>query len=188
MVILVLGIALWWASHLFPIYAADRRVAAVARLGEGPYKGLFAAISLAAVVLMVIGFRQAPVVNVWFPPAWTVHVNNLLMLLAVALMAARSFPSGLRRMIRHPMLTGVKTWAVAHLLVNGDLAAILLFGGLLGWAVVAVIGSNRRDGAWARPEPGTTAGAVKHAVATLVVFALIIAIHGPLLGVRPIPG
>ncbi len=188
MVILVLGIALWWASHLFPIYAADRRAAAIARLGEGPYKGLFAAVSLAAVALMLIGFRQAPVVNVWFPPAWTVHLNNLLMLLAVALMAARSFPSGLRRMVRHPMLTGVKTWAVAHLLVNGDVASILLFGGLVGWAVVAVIGSNRRDGAWTRPEPGTTAGAVKHTVATLLVFAVIIAIHGPLLGVRPIPG
>ena len=89
---------------------------------------------------------------------------------------------------RHPMLTAVKTWAAAHLLVNGDLASVVLFGGMLAWAVVAMIGSNRRDGEWVKPEPGTTKGAVMHVVATIVIFAVIIGIHGPLLGVRPIPG
>jgi len=188
MTLLILGLALWWASHLFPIYMTDRRAALIARMGRGRYRGAFAVVSLIAVVLMVIGYRRAEFVNLWYPPAWTVHLNNLLMLLAVALMAARDFRSGLRRYIRHPMLTGVKTWAVAHLLVNGDLASVVLFGGMLGWAVVAVIGSNRRDGAWVKPAEGTTRGAVIHAVATVVVFALIIGIHGPLLGVRPIPG
>ncbi len=188
MTILILGVALWWVSHLFPILSPRLRATAAATLGETPYRGLFALVSLLAVGLMVAGYRHAPVVDLWFPPAWTVHVNNLLMLLAVALMAARSFPSRLRRSVRHPMLTGVKTWAAAHLLVNGDLASVLLFGGLLGWAVVAVIGSNRRDGPWVRPGPGTTAGAVQHAAATLVAFAVIVAIHGPLLGVRAVPG
>lgn len=188
MVILDLGLALWCAVHLFPILAPARRAEAIGRLGETPYKALFALVSLAAVALMVAGYRQAPVINLWFPPAWTVHVNNLLMLLAVALMAAPGFPSGLRRVVRHPMLTGVKTWAVAHLLVNGDVASMILFGGLLGWAVAAVIGSNRRDGEWVRPAPGTAAGAVMHAAATFVAFAAIVAIHGPLLGVRAVPG
>jgi uncharacterized membrane protein len=188
MALLVLGVALWWVTHLFPILAPAARGRAVSAMGLDPYKGLFALVSLGAVALMVVGFRQAEVVNLWFPPAWTVHLNNLLMLLAVALLVARDMPSGLRRRIRHPMLTSVKTWAVAHLLVNGDLAAIVLFGGLLGWAVVAVIGSNRRDGEWVRPAPGTTAGAVKHAIVTIVVFAVIVVIHWKLLGVRPFPG
>jgi uncharacterized membrane protein len=188
MTLLVAGLALWWASHLFPIYRRADRARAVARLGEGPYKALFSLVTIAAIVLRVIGYRRAEFVNLWYPPAWTVHLNNLLMLLAIALMAARDFKSGLRRYIRHPMLTGVKTWALAHLLVNGDLASVVLLGGMLGWAVVAVIGSNRRDGAWVRPAEGTTKGAVFHAVATVVVFAVIFAIHGPLLGVRPIPG
>jgi uncharacterized membrane protein len=186
--LLTLGLALWWASHLFPILAPARRAAVIAKLGEGPYKGLFALVSLGAVALMVIGYQQADFINLWYPPTWTVHLNNLLMLLALALMAARDFKSGLRQWVRHPMLTGVKVWAVAHLLVNGDLASAVLFGGLLAWAVVAVIGSNRRDGAWVRPAASTGKGTVFHVIATLVVFAVIVVIHGPLLGVWPLPG
>ena len=188
MTLLIAGLALWWAGHLFPIYKPAARAAAVAKLGEGPYKGLFSLATLAAIALMVIGYRQADFVNLWHPPSWTVHLNNLMMRLAVALVGARDFKSGLRRRVRHPMLTGVKTWAAAHLLVNGDLASVVLFGGMLAWAVVAMIGSNRRDGEWVKPEPGTTKGAVMHVVATIVIFAVIIGIHGPLLGVRPIPG
>lgn len=188
MILLIAGIALWWAGHLFPIYRPATRAALVAQLGEKPYKGLFSLVSIGAIVLMVIGYRQADFINIWDPPTWTVHLNNLLMLLAIALLGARDMASGLRRYVRHPMLTGVKTWAVAHLLVNGDLASVVLFGGMLGWAVVAVIGDNRRDGAWERPGKGTVKGAVIHAVVTLVVFAVIVVIHGPLLGVWPLPG
>ncbi len=188
MVILVLGIALWWASHLFPVYCTGRRAAAIARLGEGPYKGLFSLVTLASVALMVIGYRQAEVINLWFPPAWTIHLNNLLMVAAVVLMEARYFRSGVTHYVRHPMLTAVKLWAAAHLIVNGDLASVLLFGGLLGWAVVAMIGTNRRDGTWTRPPKGTLKGAALHGLFVLVVFGVILFIHWNLLGVRPFPG
>ena len=184
---MILGLALWWASHLFPIYLPGPRTAAITRLGEGPYKGLFALVSLGAVVLMVIGYRQADFVAVWAPPAWTIHLNNLLMLLAIFLMGAKQAKSGVRHFVRHPMLAGVKVWAFAHLLVNGDLASIVLFGGLLGWAVVAMIGSSRRDGAWERPATGGMAGLIRHGIITVVVFAVIVAIHGPLLGVYTFP-
>jgi uncharacterized membrane protein len=116
-----------------------------------------------------------------------VHLNNLLMLLAVFVIDARYFNSFVRHRLRHPMLTGVKIWALAHLLVNGDLASIVLFGGMLGWAVVAMIGSNRRDGEWQRPPAGDRAGLIKHVVFAAVIFAVIIGIHGPLLGVYPFP-
>ena len=185
--LLFLGVALWWASHLFPIYMVERRAALIDRLGKGRYRGLFALVSLIAVALMVVGYRQADFVNLWFPPAWTVHLNNLLMLLAVFLVGAKDFNSFVRHRIRHPMLTAVKVWAVAHLLVNGDLASVMLFGGLLIWAVVAMIGSNRRDGAWERPPPGNRAGLIRHVVVAAIVFAVIIGIHGPLLGVWPFP-
>jgi len=185
MTVMILGLWLWWTSHLFPIYLPERRAKAVARFGEKPYKALFALVSLGAVVLMVVGFRQTDFIEVWSPPGWTVHLNNLLMLLAVFLIGAKDAKSGVKHYVRHPMLAGVKIWAFAHLLVNGDLAAIFLFGGLLGWAVVAMIGSNRRDGAWVRPAKGNQAGLIRHGVITLVVFAVIVAIHGPLLGVYP---
>ena len=188
MTVMILGLVLWWAGHLFPIFAPGARGAAVERLGEGPYKGLFALVALAAVVLMVIGYRQAAFVNLWFPPAWTVHLNNLLMLLAVFFIGAKHAKSSVKHYVRHPMLLGVVLWAVAHLLVNGDLASLVLFGGLLAWAVVAMVGTNARDGEWSRPPKGTTAGLIRHVVITVVVFVVIVVIHGPLLGVRPIPG
>lgn len=188
MTLMILGILLWSAGHLFPILAPDARARAVLKLGEGPYKGAFSAVALIAVVLMVIGYRQADFVNLWFPPAWTVHLNNLLMLVAVFLIGAKHAKSSAKHYVRHPMLSGVVVWAVAHLLVNGDLASVVLFGGLLAWAVVAMTGTNARDGAWVRPPKGTTAGLVRHLVITVVVFGVIVVIHGPILGVRPIPG
>lgn len=188
MTLLILGLALWWAGHLFPIYAPGVRAAAIARLGQGPYKGAFALVALLAVVLMVVGFRQAAVVNLWFPPAWAVHLNNLLMLVSVFLLGARHAKSSVRHYIRHPMLVGVVLWAVAHLLVNGDLASAVLFGGMLGWAVLAIVGSNARDGAWARPPKGDVPGLIRHTAIALVVFAVILGVHGPLLGVTAIPG
>lgn len=188
MTLMILGLALWWAGHLFPIYAPGARAAAVTRLGEGPYKGLFALVALVAVVLMAAGYRQAAFVNLWFTPDWTVHLNNLLMLIAVFLVGAKHARSSARHYVRHPMLTGVVLWAVAHLMVNGDLASLLLFGGLLAWAVVAMLGSNARDGTWVRPPKGDTPGLIRHLAITLVVFAVILGIHGPLLGVRAIPG
>jgi uncharacterized membrane protein len=187
MELMIIGLALWWATHLFPIYLPGPRAAAIARLGAGTYKGLFALLSLLAVALMVVGYRQADFVNVWYPPAWTIHLNNLLMLIAVLLLGARDMKSSVRHHIRHPMLGGVMVWAFAHLLVNGDAASVLLFSGLLAWAVVAVIGSNARDGAWVRPPKGDRRGLLIHLAATVVVFAVIAGVHGWLIGVYPFP-
>lgn len=188
MTLLILGLALWSAGHLLPIYAPDARGAMAARLGEGPYKGLFALVALGAIALMVIGYRQAAVVDIWFPPARLVDLNNLLMLIAVFLLGAGHAKSSAKHYVRNPMLTGVAVWAVAHLLVNGDLASVVLFGGMLVWAIAAILGSNARDGAWQRPPRGTTAGLVRHLIITAVVFGVIVFIHWQLLGVRPVPG
>ena len=187
MTLMFLGLALWWATHLYPIYLPDRRASAIGRLGDKLYKSAFSMFSVAAVAFMVMGYQKAVFVEVWTPPGWTMHLNNLLMLLAVLLMGAKQARSSVKHYIRHPMLAGVKVWAVVHLLVNGDLASVILFGGMLGWAVVAMIGSNRRDGVWERPAKGTMAGLVRHGIITVVVFAVIIGIHGPLLGVYTFP-
>ena len=187
MTLMILGLGLWWASHLFPIYLPERRAAALKRVGEEAYKGFIAMVSLIAVVALVEGYRQAAFVAVWTPPIWTMHLNNLLMLVAIFLFSTKFAKSGVQRYIRHPMLAGMKIWAFAHLIVNGDLASMVLFGGLLAWAVVAMIGSNRRDGAWQRPPKGTLAGLVRHGIITVLVFLAIVAIHGPLLGVYTFP-
>jgi uncharacterized membrane protein len=187
MILLILGLLLWWATHLEKILAPGQRAAGVARMGEGPWKGLIALLSVAAIVLMVIGYRGADYIPVWTPPPWLWHVNNLLMLLAVFVFIAGSFASPVRRRIRHPQLTGVKIWTVAHLLVNGHLAAIILFGGLLAWAVVAVIGTNRRDGPRGALPEATTKGLVVHVAVAVVVFVVTGWLHG-YLGAWPFPG
>jgi uncharacterized membrane protein len=187
MTLMILGLALWWATHLYPIYLPDRRAAVARRLGEKLYKGAFTMFSVSAVAFMVMGYGKVGFVEVWSPPGWTVHLNNLLMLLAFFLIGAKSAKSSAKHFIRHPMLAGVIVWAVAHLLVNGDQAAIILFGGLLGWAVVAMIGSNRRDGVWVRPAKGDRTGLIRHGVITVVVFGVIVAVHWLVLGVYPFP-
>jgi len=181
MAYLILGLLLWIAAHLFKRVTPDLR----ARLGNAG-KGAVALGVLAGLVLMLLGYRQAEFVNVWFPPAWTVHLNNLMMLGAVFLYGMSATKGRLRGAMRHPQLTAVKVWAVAHLLVNGDLASLVLFGGLLGWAVLEVVMINRAED-WVRPAPGEARKDILLVVITLVMFAAIAVIH-IWLGVWPFPG
>ncbi|MGB0497645.1 MAG: NnrU family protein, partial [Rubricella sp.] len=165
-----------------------KRLAPDARASMGDKgKGLVAVGVLAGVVLMVIGYRGAEFINVWFPPVWTVHLNNLLMLFAVILFGMGSSKGRARAWLRHPMLTGTLVFAIAHLLVNGDLASIVLFGALGVWAVLEMLVINAREPAWVRPEPGPASGDVRLVIISLVVFAVITGLHS-WLGPWPFPG
>ena len=182
MIWLILGVFLWSAAHLF------KRLAPEMRGGMGDAgKGVVALLSLTAIVLMVLGYRAAEVAPLWDLGSWTISVNNLLMLGAVALTGVGSSKSRLRGAMRHPMLTGFLVWVVAHLLVNGDLSSLILFGGLGLWAITAILMINRAEPA---PEPfndGTVQGDIRLAVITIVVFAVIAAAH-TWLGNWPFPG
>ena len=178
--LLTAGLALWIVAHLF------KRIAPDARAGIGDKgRGLVTALILLSLVLMIWGYRGAEFIPVWTPPTWAVHVNNLLMLIAVFLFGMSATTGRLRGKMRHPQLTSVKVWAVAHLLVNGDLASIFLFGTLLLWAVAEVIIINRSED-WVRPEPGEAKKDIVLVVITLVAFAVMTAIHA-WLGVWPFP-
>lgn len=173
MTLLILGLALWWAAHLFKRVAPEAR----ARMGNAG-RAVASVLILASVVMMYFGYGAAKeTAEVWWgrSPA-LVGINNLLMVLAVYLYAASGTRAALARKIRHPQLTAVKTWAVAHLLVNGDLPSFVLFGGLLGWAVVSVIVINRAEPGWTPPaaKPGAEWKAV---VGTVVVLVGIMLVH-----------
>ncbi len=170
--ILILGVALWSGAHLFKRLAPARRSA----MGEKG-KGLVALALLLSIVLMVIGYRQAEFVGLWHSPAFLTHVNNLLMVLALYLFVASALQTAITRRIRHPQLTAVKTWALAHLLVEGTLAGLILFGGLLAWAVVSVILINRANRAWTRPAPAGTAKEAMAIVIALVATVVVGMIH-----------
>lgn len=186
MFLLILGLALWYATHLLKPAFPTERAALGTRFGEGAMRGTMALLTLLAVALMVIGYQRAEVINVWFPPAWTVHLNNLLMVLAILLLGGSAPLSPIRRFTRHPMLNAVKTWAVAHLLVNGDLASIVLFGALLIWAVIAMIALNRRDGKPVQEYEWTGPRWLRLIGLSAVAFAVVTAIH-TWLGVWPFP-
>mgnify|MGYP001824689998 CR=1 FL=1 len=186
MALLVLGLLIWTAAHIFKRAAPDVRARLTERKGAGPSKGLFAAVIALGLVLMILGYRAAPVIHVWSPPGWTVHLNNLLMIPAIALFGAGNSKGRARSLLRHPMLTGVIVWAVAHLLVNGDAASLILFGGLTLWALAEIAIINARDPDWQRPEPGPVSGDVRLAVITLVLYGVISWIHA-WLGYWPFP-
>lgn len=189
MAILIFGVLLFSLAHLIPVARRDLRERAVARIGEIPWKLAMAAALVLSVVLMAQGYAAAgrSPVDIWYPPAWTRHLNNLLMLIAIGVYVAGAAKGTLSRRIRHPQLTGVKIWAVAHLLVNGDLGALVLFGGLLAWAVVTLILTNKRDGAWVRPPAGPRSRDLLHVGLTLAGFVLVALVHN-WLGVYPFPG
>ena len=180
MPILVFGLVLWVGAHVFKRIAPERR----AGLGKSA-KGVFALVIVVGLVLIIIGYRSAAFIPVWTPPAFLIHVNNLLMLIAVFVYGMSATTGRLRGRMRHPQLTAVKIWAVAHLLVNGDLASIVLFGTMLLWAAAEVVLINRA-GPWERPEPGPARKDVVLVIITLVMFAVITAIHA-WLGVWPFP-
>lgn len=184
MILLILGVLLWTGAHYFKRLMPEAR----AKLGKSG-AGLVAAAIVVGVILMIVGYRSADFIEVWSPPAFMVHVNNTLMLLAfwtfgsAAAKGAKVWPAN---KIRHPQLTAVKIWAVAHLLVNGDLASIILFGGMLAWAVGSVILINRAKPDWSVPETAGRKTTIRLLVIALIMFSVVAAIH-VWLGVWPFP-
>jgi uncharacterized membrane protein len=188
--VLVLGLVVFLGAHTF-VTARPARAAAMQRLGTGPYMGLFAVVSVIGVLLIGWGFglyRQSGWIDVWTPPAWMRHVTILLMWPSIVLVVAAYLPGHIKRAAKHPMLAGVKLWAFAHLLSNGDLGSIILFGSFLGWAVYDRIAVKRREAAGEVTniqygEGGWTNDVIALALGTFVYFALAYTFHPAIIGV-----
>jgi uncharacterized membrane protein len=182
MTLLVPGLILWIAAHYFKRLMPARR-AAMGNAG----KGIVALAIVGSLILMIIGYRTAPFIPVWTPPAFLTGINNLAMIFALwvygssAAKGAKAWPA---YKTRHPQLLAVKIWAAAHLLVNGDAASIVLFGGMLAWAVGSVILINKSEPAWTAPAPAGRATYIRLAVISLVMLVVISGIHYAL-GVNP---
>ncbi|WP_108813774.1 NnrU family protein [Loktanella sp. Alg231-35] len=182
MTLLVLGVALWWAAHLFKRVVPARR--AVLGAKGSP---IVALAILVSVVLMVLGYRMAEGTVYWGRTPMWVGINNLLMVVAFyfyAASAAQGQKIWLGTKVRHPQLTGFSIWAIAHLLVNGDTPSFILFGGLLVWAAVEVIVINAQEGPWDTPERAPAAKEVVSIIITLGVVCVVMFVHY-LLGVTP---
>jgi uncharacterized membrane protein len=190
MSLLIVGLVLFLGVHSIAIVSPGLRGRAVQGMGEGAWKGLYALVSLAGFVLICYGFglaRQAPVI-LYSPPAWLRHVALLLMLPVFPLLIAAYLPGRIKAAAKHPMLAAVKFWALAHLLANGSLADVLLFGGFLVWAVMDRISLKRRPvRAALRTAPPGPWNDVIAVVLGLGIYALLIVwAHVRLFGVSPL--
>ncbi|QDC08790.1 hypothetical protein FHY55_05860 [Oceanicola sp. D3] len=174
LILLIAGLALWWLAHLFKRIAPERRAA----MGNGG-KGAMALALIASVVLMTFGIRMADASpDIWYPPYWLRHLNNLLVLVALYFTSPGPSKGALFYKMRHPMLCGFALWAFAHLLVNGDLATVILFGALLIWALVEMAVINRAEPEWTPPPKGSIAKDAMFFAISILLLGLIGWIHG----------
>ncbi len=190
MVWLILGLVLFLGAHSVRVFAEGWRTTTRARLGENAYKGLYSVVSVLGFGLIIWGFgqaRQQPVL-LWVPPVGMRHLASLLTLLAFVMLAGAYVPgNAIKAKLHHPMVLGVKTWALAHLLANGMLAHVVLFGAFLLWAVLNFRAARQRDRAGQVVYP---AGRAVPTVITVVLGVLLWAgfafwAHGAWIGVRP---
>lgn len=176
MTLIFIGLLLWIAAHFFKRIMPNARAAMDDRMGAGPARGVMAVLILLSVVLMIIGYRGHEAAQVYAPMAGVGHLNNLLMVISVILFGMSGSKGRLGTMLRHPMLLGVLVWACAHLLVNGDMASVVLFGGMGVWAIMQIMLINAQE-AWERPARGPASGDAKLLVISTVVFTVIVSIH-----------
>ena len=190
MMYLIAGLVLFLGVHSTRVFANDWRRQTLARIGEKPFKGVYALLSLAGFALLLWGYGQARQqgVMLWNPPTATRHIAALLMLLSFVLLAATYVPGNqIKAKLHHPMVLGTKVWALAHLLANGSLANTVLFGSFLLWSVVLFAASRKRDRREQVAYPaGTAAMTVVTVVAGIAAWAVFAFwLHRVLIGVSP---
>ena len=191
MLLLILGLALFLGMHGFTMARGPREMM-MKRFGEGGYKGVYTLVSLVGFALIIYGFqlyRSGGMIPVWTSPMWMGHLALLLTLPIFILLAATNSGGRIHAAVKHPMLLAVKIWATAHLLANGDLGSILLFGGFLAWAVMARISLKRRAGVTVPAASGfTQRDWIAIGAGLLLWFVFARWLHPLLIGVAAWPG
>lgn len=184
MTLLILGIVIWSTAHLAPALATGRRNELVARIGEPRYKLVFTVVILTSLGLMIAGWKAADYVTVYGVATSLRAVTLLLMLISMLLFVASATKNNLKRRLRHPQMTAVILWSIAHLLSNGDAASVVLFGGLGVWAAIEIIAINRRDGQWQKPGKQARRNDIVTIAVGLAAFAALLLLHPWISGVN----
>ena len=187
MIWLVLGVALWSSVHFVPSIGQALKARLIENFGETGYKIGFSLVVVASIVMMVIGWRSTDPSALYLPPVWTGPVASVMMIVAFILFGAAKHPTRIKQFIRHPQLTGLVVWAVAHLISNGDSRSVILFGGLGLWALIEIPLINARDGKWVKPEVPSIGTELKGLAISLAIFAAALFLHPYFAGVSPIP-
>jgi len=182
--LLILGLVLWTCIHFFPSIAIGARENIISKLGLGPYKGLFAILIVSSVVLIVFGWRSVEPADVYLPLSWGRHVTFLLVLLTFILFFAARRKTNIKRILRHPQLTGLVLWSIGHLIANGDNRSLILFSWLGVWAVLEMIMISRREGDWVKPESVSVKNDVITIIGGCVLYVILFLAHPYLAGIK----
>ena len=184
MLLLILGLLMWTCIHFFPSLAKCTRGLVISKIGIGPYKGLFAILIVTSVVLIVLGWRSIDPVDIYQPQSWGRHVTFLLVLLTFILFVAARKATNIKRVLRHPQLTGLVLWSIGHLLANGDNRSLILFSWLGVWAIVEMILISRREGEWVKPESASVKNDIITVIVGCVLYAVLLMAHPYLTGIK----
>lgn len=192
MLLLIIGLIVFLGIHAVTLFNPALRDQIIAKRGRNTWRAIFSVISLLGLVLIIYGYGQARMdpTHLWFPPAGLRHLALILTLIAFILVAGAYVPGNrLKAKMGHPMYLGIKTWALAHLLANGTLADVLLFGGFLAWAIAGFAVQRRRDRAAGVVRPaGALSGDIVTIVAGIIAWAVFVMfLHTWLIGVSPLP-
>ncbi len=186
MSLLLLGLLLWCVVHLTPGLAPGLRTNVIARTSEATWKGGFALLVVLSIVLMVFGWRATTVTTLYDPPLWGPGATRFLVLVSFVLFAAANMKTNIKRIIRHPQLSGLIIWAIGHLLANGENRSVLLFAVLGIWAAVEIAVINRRDGPRTVPAAVPIAKDIIPIAGGAVVYVVFVLLHPYLFGVSPL--
>lgn len=193
MLLLVLSLIIFFATHSLRLIAPDFRAGLIARLGEGPFKGVYSLVSILSIAFVVYGFGQARQVTgmLYYPPVWMSHIALTLMLIAMICLAASVLPAGhIATKTKHPLVLSLKIWAFSHLLANGETSSVILFASFLAWGVVMRIFLKRRERAGEhvlRPFISAKYDIAAVVIGVLLWAAFIWKLHEWLIGVQPLP-
>lgn len=185
--LLVAGMILWAVVHLFPAVAAPVRGKLIAAVGEKPYRGAFALVMFVALGMIIAGWRSTPPAALYSPPAWSRELAFLLMFFSIVLFGASHAKTNIKRFVRHPQLSSIILWALAHLVANGDSRSLVLFGGMLAWAMVEIPLINRRQGEWVKPQRAAMRSEMIGIAISVVIFLVLVALHPNFAGVSALP-
>jgi uncharacterized membrane protein len=187
MAVLSIGVLLWVVVHLIPTIQQPLKKSLVDKLGENGYRGAFSLAILAALLMIVLGWRSTPEQYLYILPQWSRLAGFGLMIVSFVLLGAAHYPTAIKRYIRHPMLMGVFLWAVSHLLTNGTGRALVLFGGLGLWALIEIPLINRREGDYVKPEAPGAKKEFMGIIISAVIFVVTLTLHPYFAGVSPLP-
>lgn len=184
---LIIGVLLFSLAHLYTVIFLDNRKAIIGKIGLNPYKGIFSLVILSALGMIIFGWRSSEAVYRYSPPEWGALAAQTLMIPALFLFISARANNNIKRLIRHPQLSAIVLWGLAHLLANGDDRALVLFGTFTIWALIQMYFLNRRDGAWQKLDRAPLSRDIIVGLVAFGVYAALVFGHGYFSGVALIP-